>query len=232
MKSHFSGLLAAVTLLGIVPLVHADSSCAVLGLPPSPGYPGLEQCIATGTTPGDFTIPQFNPALGQLEDFGVYTPAVYLTFTISDISGTANVTYPGPTRQNWGVAVSYTLSNPSLGLVGAGGPYLSPPYTVPGPGDYDLPWDMYAAYSEIGPLSIYRPNAAPFIGTGDVTFNIGTSEDRDDTSATVNSVDVTGVQYTMEISYSFGAVPEPGYYAVLAIGLGALVTIGRRKRAH
>jgi hypothetical protein len=244
-----------VVFFGVAGMAHADVSCG----PPESGLPAessaSEFCHSQGGFPAplpyQFTIPQFDPLLGQLQ-------SVELEFAIFNASGTVFYTYPGipPNCPPYlgacydfatGVIYSATLSSGNFLSVSVGPteyciiPGLS--YTCSGgpgvqggggaPGDYSLPWSDLHNYAAF--LSYDVSQVTPFIGTGLLTFDVnGSAFGVGTENGSVNYVTVDSIPYQVTFEYDYitseaPAVPEPSLLFVTGALFGLLVMLAMRR---
>jgi hypothetical protein len=257
MKLNTPSALALVALFGAATLLHADT--CTFGGPLVVGSLNTETCdtgTQSTTLSSTFSLSQFNPDLGTLQDtlFAApqisYPVAAIFTLNVYTLSGDGSITLNVPSGgcpfgcgSYWDVYTSVTAESSSgitvttdgaaiLEFTGLGLP--NPP-----PGDYTLPvsWEIAGIVTGIpttnfppGLIGARAESPAPWLGTGTVAFDLTGSVTN---VAFLNYAAITGITYDANVVYSFvyEPTPEPSLLLVTGALLGMIAVrkmVGRR----
>lgn len=192
----------------------------------------FSQCPAGQGDPLQFTLPQFNPALGTLQSEYLQVNAMLAgsgTLTNDPIEGCT----PGfPCNNNAGIALSLG-ANGSLSGNGATIPLSFTFTSLPNIQAFFGP-DGGTAGFNFGPVSTRIeapvPSLDPFIGTGVVNFSVSSELAVDDADASQYAATLDPASLNASVIYDFtpATVPEPSLIFVTA-AIGGLM-IGRFSR--
>lgn len=192
----------------------------------------LGSCTIADKTFSDFTYS--SSAVGATP-----VPVNELTYTTIDDGNTAigfqfGVALTASSGQTNDLGIGYTVTGPDITdatVTMAGG--VVPPSNMTGSASIAetiCPGHTIAGCISSLPLSVYNINGVPPKTTDTVTFK-GV-----DTLGVLKDVDVLGGSGVASISLftdtvsQGGSVPEPGFYGVLAGGLGAILMFARRRK--
>lgn len=208
---------------------------------PCSTYTNYQQLVNLGTTGGctiaDKTFSDFTYSMSAVGA----TPVAANNLTVTTIdSGPSAIGFlfgvaltAGPGQVN-DIGVGYTVTGPDItdaSVTMTGG--VIPPSNTSGSASIAetiCPGHVIAGCVSSLPLSVYNINGTPPKTTDTVTFG-GVS-----TLGVLKDIDVIGGSGTASISLftdtvSQGdSVPEPGFYGVLAGGLGAILMFARRRK--
>jgi hypothetical protein len=227
-----------LALFGVASLAQADT-CFFTG-------PGLEQCGGEdfGTSaapPFQFTLPQFNPQSGELQSVGISFELELVTGTVSfpyqvDPS-CANSSYPLCGFVSVGTTYNVAVSSGNFALLNLGNSngifvdYCCAPGNPNATAEWFDPPSGIENDSGInsGALNYTGAQVSPFIGSGQLVFNIATSTSVIGSPGTAS---VDSLVYGADITYNFtpATTPEPSLFFVTGAALLGLVLIRFRHR--
>jgi hypothetical protein len=252
-STSFFRCLTALALLGAGSVLYADT-CTFAG-PLVVGSANVETCDtgSLSAPPNSFSLTQFNPDLGTLQD----PNAVVFNFSVFDISGDGSITTdpsvcapfypPGCIAPAWAVDASVSANGPS-GITATVGNSDDDPYVSstdffgepPGSDTIPVTWSMDYITNMISPdqLDFSAAQAGPWTGAGALTFNLaGNAENATFFGAPIGApldfVSVTGFTYDANVQYSFvyDPTPEPSFFLVTGALFGLIAVrkvVGRQ----
>jgi hypothetical protein len=209
--------------------------CAILAMMLTGGMMGVKADTITFTnviTAGGATLPQFDPANGQLAEINLWFAG---TFTVTgNLHNNTGINYNSSVWFNIGYSVF--ASGTGMGLKNTFTEIHSPSFYVPANSNAAWSANVYSGLTDIHSdlptdLEFFTGtgfvNALEHVSFADVDSVWSNPADLAPVTASLSSAYLSSG--TVYLSYSYVAVPEPSMFALLGLGTAAMMIFRRRK---